>query len=216
MQATRQAISQEEDTLPYSNAARLILSGPPEAQAHGYGTAWIAVRAALALGFDTYAAGRLGLAANLHDIGKELISERILRKPGPLTSEEWVQIRLHPILGEQMLVGEGLLDIAPWVRSHHERYDGLGYPDGLFGEAIPLASRILACADAYDAMTNDRPYQAAMTGREAREELALTAGTQFDPKVLAVVLRCTENDAELPARRPRGWPLANRRSTAHD
>ena len=193
MGATRQPTVPSEHAVPYANAARLILSDRPEAQAHGYGTAWIAVRAALALGLSEYHAGRVGLAANLHDLGKTLISERILNKPGLLDEHEWVQIRLHPILGEQMLVGEGLLDIAPWVRSHHERWDGFGYPDGLFGEEIPIESRILACADAYDAMTNDRCYQAAVTPREAREEMALASGTQFDPRVLSVVLRCTDN-----------------------
>lgn len=191
-------------SLPYANVAELILRDRIDAQTHGHGTAWVSVRAALALGFSEYAAGRIGLAATLHDVGKQLISDSILDKPGPLSDAEWTQIRLHPILGEQMLVGEGLLDIAPWVRSHHERFDGLGYPDGLFGDEIPLESRILACADAYDAMITERPYQPAVTPARAREELALAAGAQFDPKVLAVVLRCTHNDwlgtdAALPA-----------------
>jgi HD-GYP domain-containing protein (c-di-GMP phosphodiesterase class II) len=154
----------------------------------------VAIDAALALGFSEHAAGRIGLAAALHDIGKTMISERILEKPGPLDPDEWTQIRLHPILGEQMLMGEGLHDIAPWVRSHHERVDGLGYPDGLFGEQIPLEARLLACADAYDAMTSNRSYQAAISPRQAREEMALAAGTQFCPKVLAAVLRCTAHD----------------------
>jgi HD-GYP domain-containing protein (c-di-GMP phosphodiesterase class II) len=178
----------------YSKVAELILRDRPDAQTHAHGTAWVSVRAALALGFTEFAAGRVGLAATLHDVGKQLIGETILEKPGPLTDTEWTQIRLHPILGEQMLIGEGLLDIAPWVRSHHERFDGLGYPDGLFGEEIPLESRILACSDAYDAMITERPYQAAVSPARAREELALAAGAQFDPKVLAIVLRCTHNE----------------------
>jgi HD-GYP domain-containing protein (c-di-GMP phosphodiesterase class II) len=178
----------------FSDAARVIFRESPTAQAHGRGTARVAIHGALALGFSDYAAGRIGLAATLHDIGKRLISSRILDKPGPLDPHEWTQIRLHPILGEQMCVGEGLLDIAPWVRSHHERVDGLGYPDGLFGNQIPLEARLLACADAYDAMTTERAYQAAMSPRQAREELSLAAGTQFDPKVLAAVLRCTRDD----------------------
>ena len=183
-----------ETNLRFGDATRLMLSDRPEAQVHGHRTARIAMRAARALGFSEYAAIRTGLAASLHDIGKKLISRTILNKPGPLEPDEWTQIRLHPILGEQMLIGEGLLDIAPWVRSHHERYDGLGYPDGLFADEIPLEARILACCDAYDAMTTNRSYQLAVSSREAREELAMASGTQFDPKVLAVVLRCTEDD----------------------
>ncbi len=186
----------QEATTRYADAAALLFTDSPEAQAHGHGTARVAIRAAVGLGFSEHAAGRIGLAATLHDIGKQLISPRILNKPGPLDAGEWTQIRLHPILGEQILLGEGLTDIAPWVRSHHERVDGLGYPDGLTGEQIPLESRILGCADAYDAMITDRCYKAAVSPREAREELVLGAGGQFDPRVLAVVLRCTENDVE--------------------
>lgn len=183
-----------EPSLRFGDATRLMLSDRPDAQVHGHRTARVAMHAAFALGFSDYAAIRIGLAASLHDIGKKLIGEAILNKPGPLDPDEWTQIRLHPILGEQMLVSEGLFDVAPWVRSHHERFDGLGYPDGLFADEIPLESRILACCDAYDAMTTDRAYQAAVSPREAREELAMASGTQFDPRVLAVVLRCTEDD----------------------
>ena len=187
----------QEPAQRYADVTRLLFCGHPEAQAHGHGTARIAIRAAVGLGFSEREAGKIGLAATLHDIGKQLISDVVLYKPGPLSAEEWSQIRLHPILGEQILLGEGLTDIAPWVRSHHERVDGQGYPDGLVSEQIPLESRLLACADAYDAMITDRCYQAAMTPREAREELVLGAGSQFDPKVLSVVLRCVENDCDL-------------------
>lgn len=196
MEATRQPVRAQADTVRYAHATRLMLTEHPEDQAHGHGTARIAIRAAVELGFSGYVAGRIGLAATLHDIGKQLISDKILNKPGPLEAHEWTRIRLHTILGEQMLVGEGLLDIAPWVRSHHERFDGFGYPDGLYGQEIPLESRILACADAYDAMITDRCYQAAVSPSEAREEMALASGSQFDPTVLAVVLGCTEDDVD--------------------
>jgi HD-GYP domain-containing protein (c-di-GMP phosphodiesterase class II) len=168
----------------------------PDAQAHGHGTARVAIRAATGLGYSEHAAGRIGLAASLHDIGKQLISKEILDKPGPLDPEEWAQVRLHPILGEQILLGEGLTDIAPWIRSHHERVDGLGYPDGLAGDLIPLEARLIAICDAYDAMITDRCYQLAVSPREAREELVLGAGTQFDPKLLSIVLRVTETEVE--------------------
>ncbi len=95
-----------------------------------------------------------------------------------------------------MVLREGLSDIAPWVRAHHERIDGLGYPDELEGEEIPLEARLIACADAYDAMITDRCHQPAMSPREAREELTLGAGGRFDHRVLAAVLRSTENDLE--------------------
>jgi HD-GYP domain-containing protein (c-di-GMP phosphodiesterase class II) len=187
---------EDEATQRYAAATKLMFADRPDAQAHGHGTARVAIRAAIGLGFSNYVAGRIGLAAILHDIGKQLISKEILDKPGPLDPEEWAQVRLHPILGAQILLGEGLTDIAPWVRSHHERVDGLGYPDGLAGDLIPLEARVIAVADAYDAMITDRCYQQAVTPREAREELILGAGTQFDSRVLSVVLRCIENDAE--------------------
>jgi HD-GYP domain-containing protein (c-di-GMP phosphodiesterase class II) len=180
----------------YMDVGELFFSGSPDAQAHGQGVARIATQAAVGLGFSEHAVGRIGLAATLHDIGKHLIGEDILGKPGPLDADEWTQIRLHPVLGEHVLLGEGLTDIAPWVRSHHERPDGLGYPDGLIGEAIPLEARLLAVADAYDAMISERCYRAAMSPREAREELVRGSGTQFDPKVLAAVLRCTAHDVD--------------------
>ena len=196
MEVTQEPVETHAESVQYLDATRLMFTDHPEAQVHGHGTARVAIRAAIGLGFSGYTAGRIGLAATLHDIGKQLISDKILNKPGPLEADEWTQVRLHPILGEQMLIGEGLLDIAPWVRSHHERWDGFGYPDGLYGDEIPLESRILACADAYDAMITDRCYQAAVSPREAREEMALASGSQFDPSVLAVVLRCTENEAD--------------------
>ncbi len=186
----------QEPTQRYAAVTRLLFNDSPEAQAHGHGTARIAIRAAVGLGFSVPAVARIGLAATLHDVGKQLISDAVLTKPGPLNQEEWNHIRLHPILGEQILLGEGLTDIAPWVRSHHERYDGRGYPDGLAGDEIPLEARLLACADAYDAMISDRCYQPAMSPREAREELITGSGTQFDPRVLTAVLRCTDNDVE--------------------
>jgi PAS domain S-box-containing protein/diguanylate cyclase (GGDEF)-like protein len=124
-------------------------------------------------------------AASLHDVGKAAIPDAILSKPGPLTAEEWSFIRKHPVIGERILgAAPALTQAAKLVRSSHERMDGQGYPDGLAGDDIPLGSRIIAVCDAYDAMTSDRPYRAAMSREVALSELRRCAGTQFDPLVV--------------------------------
>src|SRR5207245_11102928 len=127
------------------------------------------------------------LTALLHDIGKIRVPEAILNKPGPLTAEERRLLETHTVEGETMLlrVGGLLAEIGALVRSCHERYDGGGYPDGLAGPAIPLPSRIVACCDAFHAMTSDRPYRRARSVDEALAELEHCSGTQFDPAVVS-------------------------------
>jgi putative nucleotidyltransferase with HDIG domain len=121
----------------------------------------------------------------LHDIGKLAVPDRILFKPEPLDEEERTAIERHPLLGCQILEGIDFLGEAKAVvRSHHERWDGQGYPDGLAGEDIPLAARVFAVADTLDALTTDRPYRRGESLREAREVIAAGAGTQFDPQVV--------------------------------
>ena len=122
----------------------------------------------------------------LHDVGKVAVPDAILFKSGSLTEEEYSLVRRHPVIGSEILrdvdfLGEGKLV----VRHHHERWDGMGYPDGLEGEAIPLAARVFAVADALDALTTDRPYRPASSFADAREEVLRGAGTQFDPVVIA-------------------------------
>jgi HD-GYP domain-containing protein (c-di-GMP phosphodiesterase class II) len=125
----------------------------------------------------------------LHDIGKIGISDSILLKPGSLTPEEWVVMRSHPEIGRQILEGIPFLrDAIPVVRHHHERWDGTGYPLGLAGTAIPLGARIFAVADAFDAMTFDRPYSKAISLEAARDRIRDSAGTHFDPDVVATFL----------------------------
>jgi HD-GYP domain-containing protein (c-di-GMP phosphodiesterase class II) len=125
----------------------------------------------------------------LHDIGKVGIPESVLCKPGPLTDEEWLVMRTHPAIGAQIVEPirflQGAVEI---VRTHHERWDGTGYPEGLSGERIPLAARIFAIADSFDAMTSDRPYRAAMSIEEALDEVRAGAGSQFDPHVVRTFL----------------------------
>ncbi len=126
----------------------------------------------------------LELFAMLHDIGKVGINDRILNKPGKLNDEEWAVMKRHPEIGYRIAVSSPELDpIAEYILSHHECWDGKGYPQGLKGENIPLLSRILAVADAYDAMTEDRVYRKALSKEQALEEIRKNAGTQFDPVV---------------------------------
>jgi HD-GYP domain-containing protein (c-di-GMP phosphodiesterase class II) len=140
----------------------------------------------------------VGLAALLHDIGKLFIPLTILNKPGPLTWEEWAIIHLHPDMGSLVLLCAGgkWSALAPLVAAHHERWDGHGYPRGLAQEAIPLEARILAVADAYDAMTSPRAYHQPLTREEARTELRRCAGSQFDPTVVAAFLSVLEEQEQ--------------------
>jgi HD-GYP domain-containing protein (c-di-GMP phosphodiesterase class II) len=136
----------------------------------------------------------LGRAAELHDIGKIAIPDDILHKPGALDDAEWDLMRRHTLIGERLLgSAPALAQVATVVRSSHERWDGAGYPDGLAGDRIPLASRIILACDAFDAMTTDRPYQEAMSFADARAELRRHAGFQFDPSVVELLCAlCSE------------------------
>jgi response regulator RpfG family c-di-GMP phosphodiesterase len=127
----------------------------------------------------------------LHDVGKIGIPDRVLRKPGTLSESERRLMQTHTILGEQMVGGAALLrgEGARVVRSHHERWDGTGYPDRLKGEEIPLGARIFSIADSLDAITSDRPYRGARTWEEALDEIAAKAGAQFDPELVDVFTR---------------------------
>ncbi|MEN9935536.1 MAG: hypothetical protein RLZZ387_2115 [Chloroflexota bacterium] len=142
---------------------------------------------AFATGMDDEDAIFVRYGGLLHDIGKIGVSDTVLLKPGPLTEEEWAQMRQHSVIGariiEQMRFAR---EVAPIIRSHHERWDGRGYPDGITGEQIPLGARIIAIVDAFDAMTTDRPYRRALSHEAAVAELQRGAGTQFDPALLAV------------------------------
>jgi putative nucleotidyltransferase with HDIG domain len=136
-------------------------------------------------------------AALLHDVGKVRVPNEIINKPGPLTPEERKIVEQHTVEGEQMLlrVGGLLGEIGRIVRACHERWDGEGYPDGIAGEQIPLIARIVACCDAYNAMTSDRSYRKALPVSEAVAELRRVSGSQFDPRVVDALLATVERDA---------------------
>jgi putative two-component system response regulator len=117
----------------------------------------------------------------------------VLLKPGPLTDDEMDEMKHHPEIGARIIAPMRFAkDVAPIIRGHHERWDGHGYPDGLQGEDVPIGARIIAIADAYDAMTTDRPYRAALSDTEAMRRLQTGRGTQFDPHLLDVFLSLLE------------------------
>lgn len=130
----------------------------------------------------------------LHDVGKIAVPDQVLNKPGPLTKEEFVLVERHPLIGAALLADVALLsgDGLRVVRSHHERWDGCGYPDRLAEQQIPLAARIFAVADALDAMTNDRAYRKAMSWDDAVDEILRESGRHFDPKVVSAFARCEQ------------------------
>ena len=146
------------------------------------------------LALDEQARRDAEFVALLHDVGKLRVPSEIINKAGPLTDEEWALVREHTIEGERLLhrVGGLLGQIGRIVRSCHERYDGTGYPDGLAGQDIPLVARIVYCCDAYNAMTSDRSYRAALPREEAVAELRRHAGTQFDPDVVEALVAVVE------------------------
>jgi diguanylate cyclase (GGDEF)-like protein/putative nucleotidyltransferase with HDIG domain len=154
------------------------------------------------LGFSEQQIERVRLAGMLHDIGKVSVPDRILKKPGKLSEEELEIIRRHPHFGAELLEHPGLSDVRQWVAAHHERPDGQGYPLGLAGAAIPLEARILAVADAYEAMTSDRSYRASIGHDRARAELQRCAGAQFDPQVVAALLAVSQRDGGSPRDEP--------------
>jgi len=142
-----------------------------------------------ALGFPPKSQRNLELAALLHDVGKIMIGEQILGKPGKLTDQETYIIRQHPEMGER-IVGEVefLKQTKPFIRHHHERFDGRGYPDGLSGESIPLEARIIFIAEAFDSLRSDSSYHRRLDLKEALSEIEQGAGTQFDPQILKIFI----------------------------
>jgi two-component system, cell cycle response regulator len=167
---------------------RTLAEREPQLRAHVADVSSLAVRVGERLGLELDELEDLRLAAELHDVGKLAVPDIVLQKAGPLDPTEWGFIRSHTLIGQRILsAAPALSPVGVVVRSTHENWDGTGYPDGLAGEAIPLAARIIAACDAYSAMTSDRPYRPARTPAEAIGELRRCAGTQFDERVARVL-----------------------------
>lgn len=149
------------------------------------------------MGLEASEVRLIGMVGKLHDIGKVAIPDTILQKPGALSEEEWALMHKHPLIGSDVVSRVPTLRMtAPGIRGHHERWDGTGYPDGLAGEKIPLAARIVSVADCFSAMTTDRPYRAARSQAGALEELRRAAGTHFDPTVVNAMERLFTHKTE--------------------
>jgi len=178
----------------------------PKLDEHVVGVASLAGALAVKLGLPEAEVARVRLAAALHDVGKMAIPAAILEKRGPLSGDEWKFVHRHTVIGARILqAAPALTQVADVVRSSHERFDGRGYPDGLAGTEIPLASRVIFVCDAFDAMTSERPYAAALTAEAALAELRRNAGSQFDPAAvaaLAVVLEEKAHEAPAASARP--------------
>lgn len=195
LQSTSERLAQaQEETV-------LLLAAAAEAHDRTTGYHLQGVRAlteALAreLGYSAEDAHELGLAAVLHDIGKIRVTDAVLARSGRLTDEEWELMKRHTVWGAEFLAGRPRFQPAATIaRSHHEHWDGSGYPDGLSGEAIPEAAAIVAVSDSFDAITTDRPYRTARPPNEALQEIAANAGTQFSPRVVAALVRLAERGA---------------------
>ena len=161
---------------------RAVQERNPHLSTHGGEVAELAELTAKRLGLEPDVVRAIRQAAELHDIGKLAIPDSILTKAGPLDDDEWAFMHRHTLIGERILAtAPALLDVAPLVRSSHERWDGAGYPDGLGGEEIPLGARVIGVCDAWDAMVTDRPYRRALPREEALAELERCSGTPVRP-----------------------------------
>jgi putative nucleotidyltransferase with HDIG domain len=195
----------------------LLLSDVLEADdeytgSHSRGVVALALEVAEAMRLSPEQRRNVEFGALLHDVGKIAVPKEIINKPGPLTDDEWLVIKMHTVEGQRMLerVGGVLGEVGRIVRSSHERWDGTGYPDGLLGADIPIESCIVSCCDAFDAMTTDRSYRTAMPLERALAELAEGAGSQFHPRVVDVVTElvrrrvplAADGEDDLPARVP--------------
>ena len=180
--------------------SKAIEARDPYTRGHSDRVTEIAEAIARRLGWDADRLALLQVGGPLHDVGKLGVSEEVLAKPGRLDEGELEEIRKHPKLGARLLLRVAAFRAAiPYVLFHHERWDGDGYPTGRAGEQIPLEARVLAVADAFDAMTSDRPYRRALDHQQAVEEVARCAGTQFDPEIVRVFLELFAEPAGLRA-----------------
>lgn len=174
-------------------------SGGDDPAPHSFRVSDLAGRLAWRLGMPSGDVELIRLAAQLHDIGKLSVPVELLTKTRPLDPSDWAVLREHPETGQRMLLSLGVGSVAEWVLHHHERWDGAGYPLGLRGEEIPLPSRIIFVADAFDAMTSERSYQRARSAAAALEEIRACAGSQFDPRVVDALENELRGEIDAPA-----------------
>lgn|GEM_PF-351255 len=189
----KKKISESQGTrgLTIRTIIKTLFEKSPREESHSQRVKDLAVKIAKALKLSQFEIADISTLGLLHDIGKIIVSSEILEKPGRLTEAEYDQIKKHPAIGYRMLVGTSeFSSIAEGVLSHHERWDGKGYPKGIKGDEIPIEARIIAIADAYDAMTSSRPYRkVGMSLEKARQELINGAGTQFDPEIVQLIVK---------------------------
>jgi diguanylate cyclase (GGDEF)-like protein/putative nucleotidyltransferase with HDIG domain len=193
-----------EDGEGVVEAAQILLesleSRDPYIREHLRAVSRLALRIGLKMSLPSNQLEALNLGALLHDVGKIGVPDRILQKPGPLTDDEYQRIKRHPVLGARILASvRELAPTVPAVRHHHERFDGKGYPEGLGGEDIPLAARIISVVDAFDSMVRERPYGYGVSRETALEEIQNNSGIQFDPQVVSALLEVV-------------WELGDRRA----
>ena len=178
-----------------SMLSRAIEARDAYTRGHSARVTALALAVARRLGWSDERLESLRVGGPLHDIGKLGVSRDVLGKRGRLDAEELAQIREHPKIGARILLrAAAFREALPYVLYHHERWDGNGYPTGKAGEEIPVEARVLAIADAFDAMTSDRPYRRALTRAEALAEVERCAGTQFDPQIAHVFLEVFGGD----------------------
>jgi len=189
--------------------AAAIDAKDPYTRGHSERVATLSRTVARHLGLSSEEQHRVWIAALLHDVGKIGIDDRILKKGGVLTDEEFAEMKLHPVMGEEILTPiVDLREMLPAVRWHHENWNGRGYPDGLKGEQIPLPARIVAVADTFDAVTTNRPYQQAYSLEDAVGTIRRLVGSRFDAKVVTAFLRAYEKGEVRLPRLPRPKPSA--------
>ena len=170
----------------------------PYLRGHSARVADLSANVAAEMGLGEEVVDRVRMAGRLHDLGKIGTREAVVNKEGPLTADEFEHVKQHVIIGAQILAPlVHLGDVVAMVKSHHERFDGTGYPDGLRGEEVPLGGRVIAAAEVYDALTTARPYQEKMTPEQAVERMADLSGTVLDPKVYEALVRLVGRRATL-------------------
>jgi HD-GYP domain-containing protein (c-di-GMP phosphodiesterase class II) len=211
----RNTVSLETQTVDaLFNLADILDARDPYTHGHSVRVGQYAEKLALEVGLSGDEAHLVFLAGRLHDIGKCAIKNEVLLKPSALSSEEFEHMCIHPEVGGSMVASFSLFkECARYVRGHHERWDGTGYPDQLQGENIPLGARIISVADAFDAMTTTRPYRKALPVAEARRRLEEGAGTQWDARIVATFLHLLDTTS-LGQPEPIALPLTAERIAA--